>query len=409
MSVFQRPGRAIWWFEFEYRGRRYRESAGTKSKTLAIEIERKRRRDVEESANGIRRNRNAPVLFSVAANEWLALKKPTWARKTHIICSTDVDHLKEHFGKLLLSDVSDHDIARYQEWRREEKAANKTINNEVGTLRAVLRRYRLWAQIAPDVRMLPVREDAGRALSVEEEQKLLTACAKSRSRSLLPAVTLALHTGLRHDEMRLLTWRRVDFVNEAITVGKSKTEHGAGRAVPLNARALKALTAWAQEFPDRKPSHYVFPSEKVGVGGDERIVSVYDTKPATPIGSWKVGWTTAKENAGVSCRFHDLRQHAGSRLMPGSAWEMALPCLYGQIWSLPSRHNPAVFFRTARWPGTEETCWITSSRIATRFGDCDQGSSARSLTRSRRISRRTGTPPRRFVRSSLGSGTSASG
>ena len=315
MSVFQRPGRAIWWFEFAYRGRRYRESAGTKSKTLAINIERKRRREVEESANGIRRNRDAAILFSAAAKEWLALKKPTWAPKTHVIASTDVDHLKEHFGRLLLSDVGDHDIARYQAWRREQKAANKTINNEVGTLRAILRRYRLWAQIAPDVRMLTVREDVGRAISVEEEQKLLTACATSRSRSLLPAVTLALNTGLRHDEMRLLTWRRVDFVNDAITVGKSKTGHGAGRAVPLNARALKALTAWAQEFPDRKPSHYVFPSEKVGVGGDNRIVSVYDTKPDTPIGSWKVGWTTARDNAGVSCRFHDLRHTTVTRLL----------------------------------------------------------------------------------------------
>src|SRR6266481_5302945 len=61
MSVFKRRGRSVWWFEFEYRGRRYRESAGTRSRTLAVEIERKRRRDVEEAANGIRRNRNAAV------------------------------------------------------------------------------------------------------------------------------------------------------------------------------------------------------------------------------------------------------------------------------------------------------------------------------------------------------------
>ena len=110
-------------------------------------------------------------------------------------------------------------------------------------------------------------------------------------------------------------WHQVDFVNNAITVGKSKTERGAGRAVPLNVRALKALTAWAREFPDRKPSHYVFPSEKVGVGGDERIVSVYDTKPETPIGSWKVAWTTARDSAGVSCRFHDLRHTTVTRLL----------------------------------------------------------------------------------------------
>jgi hypothetical protein len=36
---------------------------------------------------------------------------------------------------------------------------------------------------------------------------------------------------MRHDEMRLLRWRQVDFVNEAVKVGKSKTDHGAGRSV----------------------------------------------------------------------------------------------------------------------------------------------------------------------------------
>ena len=315
MSVFRRPGRRVWWFEFQYRGRRYRESAGTRSKTLAIEIERKRRRDVEESANGIRRNRNAAVLFSVAASDWLALKKPGWADKTYTIEETSIGHLTPHFGKLLLTDITDNDISRYQAARREAKAANKTINNEVGTLRAILRRHRLWAQIAPDVRMLRAREDAGRALSVDEEEKLLRACASSRSRSLLPAVTLALNTGLRHDELRLLTWRQIDLVNEAVTVGKSKTEHGAGRSVPLNARGLKAMIDWSQDFPDRKPNHYVFPSEKVGVAGNDRIVSVFDTDPTKAISSWKVAWTTVRENAGVSCRFHDLRHTTVTRLL----------------------------------------------------------------------------------------------
>jgi integrase len=315
MAVFQRPGRKVWWFEFEYRGRRYRESAGTRSKMLAIDIERKRRRDVEEAANGIRRNRDAAILFAAAATDWLKLKKPSWASKTYIIASTDIDHLNGVFRKFLLIDISDHEIARYQELRRDEGASNKTINNEVGTLRAILRRYRLWAQVAPDVRMLPVREDAGRTLSHEEEQKLLGACAASRSRSLLPAVTLAISTGLRYEELRLLRWRQIDLANESVLVGKSKTIHGAGRQVPLNARALKILAAWASEFPDRKPSHYVFPSEKVSVAGDDRIPSVFDTLPDTPIGSWKVAWTTARDVAGVQCRFHDLRHTTVTRLL----------------------------------------------------------------------------------------------
>ena len=43
-----------------------------------------------------------------------------------------------------------------------------------------------------------------------QETALRAACAPSRSRSLLPVVSLALATGMRHDEMRLLRWKQVD-------------------------------------------------------------------------------------------------------------------------------------------------------------------------------------------------------
>jgi integrase len=67
----------------------------------------------------------------------------------------------------------------------------------------------------------------------------------------------------------LLKWRQVDFVNEAVVVGKSKTQHGAGRVVPLNHRARSALREWAQQFPKRKQDHYVFPSERVGFSSND--------------------------------------------------------------------------------------------------------------------------------------------
>ena len=93
--------------------------------------------------------------------------------------------------------------------------------------------------------MLATSDDIGCALTVEQEQRLVAACAASRSRSLLPAVSLALVTGLRHDELRLLKWLQVDLANEAIRVGKSKTVHGTGRAVPINQTAVVALKDWA--------------------------------------------------------------------------------------------------------------------------------------------------------------------
>lgn len=314
MALYKRG--ATWWFQFKYRGRRYQESAGTSSKTLARDIQRGRRRQVEEASHGIRKHRNLAVLFPTAATDWLALKQPSWAPKTHSAASLDVDHLKKHFGGMLLVDVKATDVADYITVRRSQKAAEKTIRNECGSLRSILGKQ-IWSQLEDEGLLLPPGDSRsiGVALSSDQEAALLKACARSRSRSLLPVVTLALSTGMRHDEMRLLRWNQIDFTNAAIRVGRSKTATGAGRAVHMNARALAAVRTWAKEFPKRKGDHFVFPSEKVGIAGNDEIVSVFDTDPSKAITSWKVSWTTARTASGVTCRFHDLRHTAVTRLL----------------------------------------------------------------------------------------------
>jgi hypothetical protein len=43
----------VWWYDFIFAGKRIRESAKTKLKTLARMAEQKRRRELEERFNGI--------------------------------------------------------------------------------------------------------------------------------------------------------------------------------------------------------------------------------------------------------------------------------------------------------------------------------------------------------------------
>ena len=146
--------------KFEYRGRRYRASSGTYLKTLAREIERQRRRAVEEAANGIRRHRDAAILFSIAAKEWLALKQTSWAPKSHIAATLDIRHLSANFASCLLVDIDVRAVADYVGHRRVGGAAEKTIRNELGTLRGLLRHYRLWASLKDDGVVLPRGSEA---------------------------------------------------------------------------------------------------------------------------------------------------------------------------------------------------------------------------------------------------------
>jgi integrase len=147
-----------------------------------------------------------------------------------------------------------------------------------------------------------------------EEAALLTECRQSRSRSLDVAVTLALWTCTRLSELRLLRWRQVDFNRRVVTVGKSKTEAGEGREIPLTAIAANVLESWATHFPGRKPNHYVFPMERYGQGG-----RVYAQDVTSPIGTWKEAWEAAKKRAGVECRWHDMRHTGCTHLLDSGA------------------------------------------------------------------------------------------
>jgi integrase len=158
------------------------------------------------------------------------------------------------------------------------------------------------------------RDDVGRAITPEEEKILLAACHGSRSRGLYTAVVIALNTGMRETEIRTLKWRQVDFETRTVVVGKSKTAAGTGRPIPMNDRLTLALRTWANRFPDRQTDHFVFPAEQYGRPGDEKP-GTYDEDPTRAIGSWKTAWKNARKTAKVTCRFHDLRHSAVTRLL----------------------------------------------------------------------------------------------
>jgi integrase len=308
----------IWWYKFEFVGQLFQESAKTKSKELARRAERKRRLTLEESYNGVLHERPKPVLFSVAGEEWLDTKKDTLAPKSYGVEVYALQHLKPVFGRRLVSDIDAASVARYVGQRRHEKAADKSIKLEIGTLRGILKRAKCWAAIV-EAGLLPTltdRTDVGRAISAEEEKALLAVCVNSRSRGLATAVVIALNTGMREGEIRRLQWWQVDFDSRTVTVGKSKTAAGTGRAIPMNDRLTLALRTWANRSPDRKQAHYVFPLEQYGQPGDKKP-GTYDADPTKPIGSWKTAWKNARTKAEVSCRFHDLRHTAVTRLLEG--------------------------------------------------------------------------------------------
>jgi hypothetical protein len=57
------------------------------------------------------------------------------------------------FGGLLLTEISAEDISRYKVARKKEGASSRTIAMEVGSIRALLRKHRLWVYLQPDLQV----------------------------------------------------------------------------------------------------------------------------------------------------------------------------------------------------------------------------------------------------------------
>lgn len=118
---------------------------------------------------------------------------------------------------------------------------------EIGVLRQVLKSRKYWQHLEGEVHAPRERRGIGKALSPEEESRLLDECRKADSACYAAAV-LALNTAMRSGEIRRLKWEQIDLANRILTVGKSKTEAGERRAIPLNQADLLALEEWGGGF-----------------------------------------------------------------------------------------------------------------------------------------------------------------
>jgi integrase len=224
----------IWHYKFWFAGRLIKESAKTRSKTVAREAERKRRRELEEGFNGLgsRRDDRVRTIQGLADSflEEYRVRHP----KSATFAEYALNHVKRLLGTLMPVDVSDKTVTKYQIDRIKENAAPKTINEEVGFFLRLLpltHAGALRAQLKQQKNLkLKLTTRIGKAYSDQEKAQILEAARNApRSKGIFLATMLAQHAGLRDKEIRTLQWDRFDLRNRVITVGESKTQAGTGR------------------------------------------------------------------------------------------------------------------------------------------------------------------------------------
>ncbi|MGA8493816.1 MAG: site-specific integrase, partial [Terriglobales bacterium] len=228
------------------------------------------------------------------------------------------------FGPIKVHRITVDVVRTYVADRKAANVANKTINLELGVLRGVMKRAKLWHHFSDEIKPLPVHTQIGRAMTLDEKLRLAkTAAMKPEWQSARLAMVLALNTTMRACEIKALRWYDVDFLGDTVTIRKSKTEAGQ-RVIPLNEDALSAMRELyrrASAIGGTQPDHHVFSACENGR---------FD--PMTPQKSWRSAWRSLRKAAGIGAlRFHDLRHHAITELAESQASDATIMAIAGHV------------------------------------------------------------------------------
>jgi integrase len=317
---------AVWWFKFIYAGKLIRESAKTTRKTVAGEAEKRRRLELEKSNAGMPSEKRDNRMRSVSDVVKPYLKRyeqdHRGRQKSILFAKGRLKQVTRLLGKTLLPDLTEDVIREYITTRIGEGMSGRTVNMEVGELSRAIGKPRsiLW----PKVRKQEERKDVGRALSPEEETRLLeSAGKKGRWHTTAIIIRALLLTGMRSGELTGATWGQVAFDQRVLTVGRAKTSSGTGRMIPMNNDLFVLLSAHAAWFTEKfgaaRPEYYLFPFGSV------------PNDPTRPTTTLKTAWDSIRKDSGVSCRLHDLRHTAITKLAEAGTPESTMLSLVGHM------------------------------------------------------------------------------
>jgi integrase len=317
MALYRR-GR-VWWFGFQFNGRRIQESSGSTNKAVALRAEAKRRTELFEHRAGFKKVKPAPK-FEEHVEKFLEWSKNQHRAKTRELHGNNCDTLLRFFRGCWLDEITsgmveDFKLARSREERKNAKDGSiispATVNRALTTLKKLFNHAeKIGYGITNPVRNVEYLDEGPgmmRVVSFEEEIKYLA----HASRTLKDIAQIILDTGLRPEEVFRNRVENLDFA--ALTIfnpfGKTKA---ARRTVTMTAEVCAILRRRAKTA--RGP--FVFPSKR----GEDR-----------PIGSVRKGHDNAVEKAGIRDHFrlYDMRHTFATRAVAGGVDLPTLSAMLG--------------------------------------------------------------------------------
>jgi integrase len=291
-GVFEKkPGSDIWWIRYKIDGVEHREKVGRRGD--AIKLYALRKTDALRGAKLPANLRHKGVKFKVIAAEaiqWYVNHE----RKDVRNFKSRMAFIVEYFGERVANDIRPSEIDNWissHDWAPATKNRYKNVFGK--TFKIALADGKVTGNPARLVEQRAENNTRIRFLEEDEEARLRKAI-KKRCSMHLPALDIALHTGMRRSEQFTLEWPEVSFLRKRIHL--NKTKNGNEREIPLNRTCLSALQAL----------HALRPHEN----------RIFQSKYGQDLNNPRKWFKQCLADAGITnFRWHDLRHTFISRLV----------------------------------------------------------------------------------------------
>jgi integrase len=267
MAVFKRG--KVYWYHFEFQGRRIQESSGFQNKTSAARAEAKRLTELRERRAGFTKLKQAPK-FEEFVKQFLAWSEQQHRPKTHELHACNCDTLTRFFRAKWMDEITqgmaeDFKMARVREkrWGKRTGVAvsGVTVNRALSTLRLIYNyAERSGFQVSNPVKNIEFFRETGRTriISLEEEIAYLA----EASQPLKDIARVMLETGMRPEEVFRIEKANLDFTQRTILNPFGKTAAARRKLTMtqevfdiLKARAVASKSAYVFPSPDNPEKH----------------------------------------------------------------------------------------------------------------------------------------------------------
>ena len=286
---------SVWWVDYSFRGKRYRESTGSSRKGDARALIRRR---MEEMGRGrLVGPQEERVSFEDLAR-WIEDDYRVEGRKSIAQLRGTLARLRAYFGDTRALDITTDRINAYVRAQQEEGYANGTIRKDLAALK---RAFNLGVQAdrlshrphVPSIRVDDIRKGFLTMADVE-------AVCREIGTDLAPVVRFAALTGWRKSEVTSLRWSQVDFDAGTVRLEPGTTKNAEGRTFPF--QALPPLEQLLEEQRGRTQEV----ERRRGI-----IVPWVFHRDGKAIKSFRRAWNGAAKRAGLEgAWFHDSRRTA---------------------------------------------------------------------------------------------------